>query len=351
MPMWPYRWKNTAPVLPDRDVPLDKGALPDDDPRWLDAAASLAARGRPLSRPNPAVAAIIVRHGMVIGRGWTGTGGRPHAEAAALEQAGKAAIGATMHVTLEPCAHPSPRGPACADLVAASGMAQVIIGSGDPDPRTNGQGIARLREAGIAVKLRDHAPCRNSLAGFLTRQTRQRPHITLKLAVSQDGFIGPLSGEPVTLTSDAARAHVHRHRALADAILVGGATLRGDTPRLDVRLPGLEDRSPQRFVLTSGNAPEGWSRLASPQAVRDLGDMQYLYVEGGGATAAAFLEAGLVDCLMIYSAPVTLGQGIPAFGSLGPAVDGQAPKGFACVDQRAIGGDMLTIYRPDQTGD
>ena len=318
----------------------------DDDPRWLDAAARLATRGRPSSAPNPAVAALIVKDGRLIGRGWTAPGGRPHAEAVALAMAGDGARGATMHVTLEPCAHASPRGPACADLVAASGLARVVIGTGDPDPRTAGAGMERIRASGIDVTLADHAPSRDSLAGFLVRTARGRPHVTLKLAVSRDGFIGPASGEQVTLTGEIARAHVHRQRALAEGICVGGNTLRGDAPRLDVRLPGLEDRSPQRFVLTRGAAPEGWQALPSPEAIHQLGAMRYLYLEGGGAAAGAFLAAGLVDELHLYLAPVTLGSGIPAYGPLGPAPDGRPPPGFACVDQRRFGSDTLFVHRP-----
>lgn len=325
--------------------------LPADDARWLDATAALAIRARPASAPNPAVAAIIVKSGIVLGRGWTAASGRPHAEAAALKQAGQAARGATMYVTLEPCAHRSERGPSCAEITAEAGLARVVIGCTDPDLRTNGKGIQHLRDIGIAVEVADHAASRASLAGFLTREDKQRPHVTLKLAVSADGFIGPTSGAPVTITGDAARAHVHRQRALAEAIVVGGATLRNDAPRLDVRLPGLEDRSPKRFVLTRGEAPEGWGKLASPQDVASLLPMQFCYVEGGAATAEAFLSAGLVDELHVYCAPHSLGSGIPAYGNLGPAAEGAPPPGFSRVDQRRIGGDTLSIYRPEITGE
>ncbi len=326
-----------------------------DDFRWLAAAASLATRARPHSAPNPGVAAIVVKHGLVLGRGWTAPGGRPHAEAVALAQAGAAARGATLYVTLEPCAHPSARGPDCAGLVATAGLARVVVGSSDPDPRTDGLGLARLREAGIAVDLVAHPACIASLGGFLARTKLGRPQVTLKLAVTRDGFIGPLSGEPMAITGAVARAHVHRQRALAEAIVVGGATLRRDAPQLNVRLPGLEQCSPRRFVLTRGEAPAGWERLASPQAVFALAPMQYLYVEGGAATAAAFLEAGLVDLLQVYCAPLVLGSGIPAFGPLGPAVgpemEGAVPAGFACVDQRQLGSDRLFTYQRGTTGD
>lgn len=320
-----------------------------EDVRWLAAAASLATRARPLSAPNPGVAAIVVKDGVVLGRGWTAPSGRPHAEASALVQAGAAASGATLYVTLEPCAHASPRGPDCAGLAAGSGIARVVIGCSDPDPRTDGQGIARLRAAGIAVDLVDHAACRASLSGFLTRETLGRPHVTLKLAVSRDGFIGPLSGEPVAITGPVARAHVHRQRALAEAILVGGGTLRRDAPQLDVRLPGLAARSPRRLVLTREAAPAGWERIASPPDIAHLLPLQCLYVEGGAATAAAFLTAGLVDLVQVYCAPHDLGQGLPAYGPLGPAPHGAPPPGFACVDQRRIGSDMLHTYQREQT--
>lgn len=322
-----------------------------DDARWLAAVASLAFRARPHSAPNPAVAALVVKNGIVLGRGWTAPGGRPHAEARALAQAGSAARGATLYVTLEPCAHASTRGPDCAGLVAVAGLARVVIGCGDPDPRTNGLGIARLRDAGIAVDLLDDAACLESLSGFLKRETLRRPLVTLKLAVTADGFIGPASGEPIAITGEIAHAHVHRQRALAEAIVVGGATLRRDAPRLDVRLPGLENRSPRRFVLTHGDAPLGWGKLSSPQDIAQLLPIQHLYVEGGAATAAAFLAAGLVDRLHVYCAPFDLGAGIAAYGPLGPAVDGSAPPGFTCVDQRSLGSDRLLVYRRDRTGE
>lgn len=320
------------------------------DRRWLTACAALASRARPLSAPNPGVAALIVRDGVVLGRGWTAPGGRPHAEAVALAAAGPAAQGATLYVTLEPCAHRSPRGPACTDLVANAGLARVVIGCHDPDPRTAGGGVERLRAAGMQVVLAEDPLCRDSLKGFLTRQALCRPYVTLKLAVSADGMIGPLSGAPVAITGPLARAHVHRQRALNEAIVVGSNTLKADSPRLDVRLPGLEHLSPRRFVLTHGPAPDGWTALPSPQAVAGLLPLQYVYVEGGAATAHAFLAAGLVDELHIYRAPQVLGTGIPAYGPLGPAKDGAPPPGFALSDRRQLGLDGLLVYHPASTG-
>jgi diaminohydroxyphosphoribosylaminopyrimidine deaminase/5-amino-6-(5-phosphoribosylamino)uracil reductase len=196
-----------------------------DDLRWLEAAAAVAARGRPLSRPNPAVGAVIVKDGIVIGRGWTRAGGRPHAEAEALAMAGDAARGGTLYVTLEPCAHASERGPSCTSLLLGSGLARVVIGVEDPDPRTAGSGIAALRAAGI---LADVLPCpaaQASLAGYLVRMMRVRPHVTLKLAMSVDGKIALADGSSRWITGPEARAHCHVERARADAILVGGGTM------------------------------------------------------------------------------------------------------------------------------
>lgn len=319
--------------------------MSDADARWLAAAACLAERARPLSRPNPAVGAIIVRDGIVVGRGWTQPGGRPHAEAVALEQAGDAARGATLYVTLEPCAHQSERGPACADLVAKTGLARVVIGTRDPDPRTSGGGIAALRAAGAEVALREDAASRASLAGYLMQRGAGRPFVTLKLAMSLDGCIALASGKSRWITGPEARAHGHRERARSDAILVGSGTMQADAPTLDVRLPGLEERSPQRLVLTSGAAPEGWTALPSPEAIRGITDMQYLLVEGGGGAAASFLAAELVDRLLLYRAPVLIGAGRPAVGDLGLADLGSAHGRWRLADRRQLGSDTLEVYQ------
>jgi diaminohydroxyphosphoribosylaminopyrimidine deaminase/5-amino-6-(5-phosphoribosylamino)uracil reductase len=317
----------------------------DPDARWLAAAACLAERARPLSRPNPAVGAILVKDGLVLGRGWTGAGGRPHAEAVALTQAGEAARGATLYVTLEPCAHKSERGPACADLVVAAGVARVVTGVSDPDPRTTGEGLARIEMTGIEAVLADDPACRDSLAGYLTRTREGRPFVTLKLALTADGFIARLDGTSRWITGEAARAHAHRERARSDAILVGGATLRTDAPRLDVRLPGLESRSPQRLVLTSGVAPEGWTALGDPAQIAGL-DAQYLMVEGGAQVAEAFLAASLVDRLLLYRSPVEFGEGIAAFRT--PGAEG-VPAGWRLADRRLLGSDTLEVYTPGET--
>jgi len=314
-----------------------------EDARWLAGAAALAERARPLSRPNPAVGAVIVRDGIAVGRGWTRAGGRPHAEAEALAQAGEAARGATLYVTLEPCAHLSDRGPPCADLLVAAGIARAVIGVGDPDPRTAGAGIAHLAAHGIAADLTHDAACRASLAGYLARTALGRPHVTLKLAVTADGFVARADGTSKWITGEAARAHVHRERARCDAILVGGATHRTDAPGLDVRLPGLEDRSPRRLVLTRRDAPPGWEALAEPAGIRGLAGVQYLLVEGGAQAADAFLAAGLVDRLLLYRTSGKFGEGIAAFRDPGP---GGVPAGWRLADRRRLGSDTLEVYYP-----
>ena len=312
------------------------------DAEWLAAAARLASRARPLSRPNPGVGAVIVKHGKVVGRGWTRPGGRPHAEAMALAMTGEAAQGATLYCTLEPCAHLSARGPSCASSIAKAGLARCVFGVMDPDPRTSGKGLAAMREAGVDASHLPDKTCRDSLAGYLARAGHGRPHITLKLALSADGCIAGPHGERVTITGDAARAHVHAHRAQADAILVGGGTWRTDQPRLDVRLEGLEDRSPQRVVLTRGTI-EGVTTIATPQEVAALDAVQYLYVEGGAQTAAAFLDTDLVDRIELYRAPVrTGGRNIAA--EIGLDRLAEAPDRWTPAEQRQLGSDSYAAY-------
>jgi diaminohydroxyphosphoribosylaminopyrimidine deaminase/5-amino-6-(5-phosphoribosylamino)uracil reductase len=310
------------------------------------AAARLAARARPLSRPNPGVAALVVDDGgRVIGRGWTQAGGRPHAEAAALAGLSPVRLAAAaVYVTLEPCAHPSERGPACADLLAAARPARVVIGQHDPDPRTAGKGLARLQAAGIAVRLLDDTASAESLRGFLTRQQQGRPWVTLKLAMSLDGCIALADGTSQWITGAAARAHVHAQRGRHDAILVGGGTWRTDSPRLDVRLPGLAERSPQRVVLTRGAAPEGVTALPSPEAIAGLDGVLHLYVEGGAETAAAFLVADLVDELHLYTAPILIGDGKRALGPLGLDQLSEAHGRWRMTERRQLGSDHFTAY-------
>jgi diaminohydroxyphosphoribosylaminopyrimidine deaminase/5-amino-6-(5-phosphoribosylamino)uracil reductase len=315
------------------------------DERWMGAAIALGERGRGRTAPNPNVGCLIVSDGRVAGRGWTQPGGRPHAEQMALEEAGEAARGATAYVTLEPCCHASPRGPACSDLLAQSGVARVVAALEDPDPRVAGGGFERLRAAGIEVDVGAGAEAAaRSMAGFLTRQRLGRPYVTLKLALSLDGKIALPSGESRWITGEDARAHVHLERARADMILVGRGTYEADRPKLDVRLPGLEDSSPRRALLTSGGPVEGWTRLTSPEDVFGLADVNDLLVEGGSATASAFLAADLVDRLLIYRAPILIGEGKSSVGHIGLASLADAHGRWRLADERRLGIDRLEVY-------
>lgn len=316
-----------------------------DHARWMGAALALAARGRGRTSPNPSVGCVIVRDGMVVGRGWTQPGGRPHAEAMALEQAGKAAAGATVYATLEPCAHRSTRGPACADLLVASQPARVVVALGDPDPRTNGKGLARLAEAGIeTITGVCAAEARASMAGFLSRLARGRPQVTLKLATSLDGCIAMADGESRWITGDAARAHAHLERSRHETILVGRGTWDVDQPRLDVRLAGLEARAPVRVVMsTRALDDDSVVRIESPEAIATLpGD--HLFVEGGAGAAAAFLAADLVDRLVLYRAPILIGGGRPALGDIGLGRLDAAHGRWTLADTRQLGSDRLEVY-------
>ncbi|TGX38815.1 bifunctional diaminohydroxyphosphoribosylaminopyrimidine deaminase/5-amino-6-(5-phosphoribosylamino)uracil reductase RibD [Sphingomonas naasensis] len=305
----------------------------------MGAALGLSERTRGRTAPNPNVGAILVRDGIVVGRGWTQSGGRPHAEAMALAQAGAKSRGATCYVTLEPCAHVSPRGPACADLLAEAGVARVAIALGDPDPRTNGQGVATLRAAGIdVVEGLAESQARAAMAGFLTRQAKGRPFVTLKLATSLDGRIALPSGESRWITGPEARAHAHVERARHEAILVGRGTWESDRPGLDVRLPGLESRSPRRLVLSADGD------IAHPADIAKLEAVDHVLVEGGAETAAAFLRENLVDRLLLYRAPILIGAGKSALGDIGLADLASAHGRWRLADTRMLGSDRLEVY-------
>lgn len=308
------------------------------------ATIALGERGRGRTGNNPSVGCILVKDGQIVGRGWTQTGGRPHAEAMALEQAGDAAQGATAYVSLEPCAHRSDRGPACADLLIEAGINRAVIGAIDPDPRTAGKGADRLRATGVAIEIAVlEQQAKASLAGFFTRIKAGRPHVTLKLATSLDGAIAMADGSSRWITGDAARAHTHVERSRCDAILVGAGTVRADNPALDVRLAGLEDRSPKRVMLGSGDAPNGWEVIRKPEEISGL-DCNSLLVEGGAATASSFLRAGLVDRLLLYRAPILIGGGLPCLGDIGLKSLDQAHGKWKIVDIRRLGNDRLEVY-------
>jgi len=316
-----------------------------DDEQWMARAIALGAAARGRTAPNPNVGCVIVKDGELVGRGATSAGGRPHAEAVALADANRRAAGATLYASLEPCAHPSTRGPTCVTSIIAHGVTRVVVAIEDPDPRTAGQGIAALQDAGIEVAcgiLADEAGA--SMLGYLSRVALGRPRITLKLALSIDGKIALPSGESKWITGEDARAHVHLERAHADMILVGRGTYLADTPRLDVRLPGLEDWSPRRALLTRGEAVEGWEILRSPQDVFRLHDVNDLLVEGGSATATAFLSADLVDRILVYRAPILVGEGKSSFGYIGLDAIADAHGRWRSGNGAALGIDRLEVY-------
>lgn len=366
----------------------------EDDARWMRAALALARRGIGRTAPNPAVGCVLVRDGRLLGRGWTKPGGRPHAERVALDQAAAqfgpdAARGATAYVTLEPCAHHG-RTPPCADALVASGVARVVACLTDPDPRVQGRGFARLREAGIATECGLMAAEAAEInAGFLMRHRLGRPWLTLKMAASLDGRIATASGESRWITGPQARARVHLMRARADAILVGAGTLRADDPALDVRLPGLAEAAPLPVLLDPRLTLPPESRLAQGAAARptlafhapgvDAGragtlaamgvelaeapaedgmlDLSAImaalgargitraFCEGGGALAAALLRADLVDEIAWFSAGTALGaEGRPAIGPLGLDRLADAHR-FALASVERVGADTLSLWR------
>jgi len=354
------------------------------DRRFMAAAIRLSRRNLGLTATNPSVGTLIVKDGDIVGRGVTAIGGRPHAEAEALAEAGALAKGATAYVTLEPCAHHG-RTPPCADALVAAGVARVVGAASDPDSRVAGRGYARLRAAGIEVEEGVlAAQSADLLAGYLIRSVNKRPEVTLKLAVSTDGMIGRRGDGQVAITGAAARAQVHRMRAETDAILVGVGTALADDPELTCRLPGLEDRSPVRIVLDaalrlapasklaatarrtpvflagSANADEARraalaqlgvrflavdlheGRIALPELLEDLGAQGYmkLMVEGGAETARHFLDEGLVDRIALYRGPVTIGAG----GVASPVTETTIPPGFRLVRQARFGDDFYDEY-------
>jgi diaminohydroxyphosphoribosylaminopyrimidine deaminase/5-amino-6-(5-phosphoribosylamino)uracil reductase len=360
------------------------------DAGFMRVAIGLGARALGRVWPNPAVGCVIVSpSGEVVGRGWTHDGGRPHAEAVALGQAGERARGATADVTLEPCAHVGRAGP-CSTALIAAGVARVVVPIEDPDPRVNGQGLAALRAAGVTVEvgcLAEEAATLNR--GFLSRITTGRPMLTLKLATSLDGRIATSQGESKWITGPRARAEVHLMRAEADAVLVGAATARGDDPRLNVRGLGLEDAHPVRVVVTGSlalprssylgqtarevplwlchhaEAEEGrrsaWAetgadlievpfepdgQLDLAMMMRALGDrgLTRVLCEGGGRLAGALLEAGLVDEVICYTAGIVIGaEGVPGVGAIGLESLSLAPK-YRLVDLARVGPDTRTRW-------
>ena len=350
-------------------------------------ALALGQRGLGRTGANPSVGCVIVADsGRIVGRGRTSDGGRPHAEVNALAQAGGAARGACAYVTLEPCAQVT-NTPSCAEALIAAGVARVLVAVGDPDARTNGRGIAKLRAAGIDVVtgvLEQQAV--ESHAGFFKRTNAARPLVTLKIAQSLDGKTAAASGDSKWITGEEARRFGHLLRAQNDAILVGINTALADDPELTCRLPGLETYSPIRVVLDTRLRLSVGSKLALTATKRptivftssssggdvlralgvevvqvardapgrpDLGAMltelanrkvTRLLVEGGATVHAAFLDRGLADRLEIFTAPITLGEaGHSAIDALAALTLDEAAR-FHRVAKRSLGADLLESF-------
>jgi diaminohydroxyphosphoribosylaminopyrimidine deaminase/5-amino-6-(5-phosphoribosylamino)uracil reductase len=319
----------------------------------LERALELAERGRGTTRPNPMVGAVVVRDGEVVGEGWHERPGEPHAEAMALTAAGERARGATLYVTLEPCAHLG-RTPPCADAVVAAGISHVVAAIGDPDPRTNGQGFERLRAAGIEVEIAEGdfaRQARRQNEAFLTWAAKGRPFVTYKAAMTLDGRLAAAGGEARWVSGEESRRRVHELRAASDAVAVGMGTARADEPRLDAR--GVDAvQQPRRLVFGQGPLPDGSDlELVSGPLDEELArlageEVQSLLLEGGPTLAGAFLRAGLIDKLLLFIAPKLVGgdDAPPLFAGPGARSLAEAvPVGELGVEP--VGDDLLlTAY-------
>lgn len=364
----------------------------DTDRRWMAAALRLGRRNLGQTHPNPAVGAMVVRFGAdgarVVGRGWTAVGGRPHAETAALAEAGDAARGATVYVTLEPCAHHGAT-PPCAEALVAAGVGRVVSAMTDPDPRVAGRGHAILEAAGVAVTTGVlEAEARLAHGGHVSRVTRGRPWVTLKLAVSADGMIGRKVGERMIISGRPAFDLVQAMRVEADAVMIGFGTAKADDPRLTVRVPGLAGRSPVRVVLDTAAqlplssklaetarevplwvctradaAPERVAALAAAGAeiiaCRDgsggldlaevLGALAgrgitRVLAEGGAKVASSLVSLGLADEVIIFRAPVVVGpDGVRALAGTALSAIERSPR-YQIVEDVAVGGDRMRRY-------
>ena len=310
------------------------------DSRWMDYAIRLGHRALGNTAENPPVGCVIVKDERVLGVGWTQPGGRPHAETGALAMAGSEGRGATAYVTLEPCAHHGRTGP-CSDALIAAGVSRVVIALEDPDPRTAGAGRAKLAAVGIQTELglcADQAY--HDLAGFLTRITKKRPYVILKMGISADGKIAFVPGKRTSITGPETKSRVHLLRAQCDAILVGAGTQRADQPELTSRLPGLEDRSPRRVILESHNG----HRLNIREVVLQLGKegINCLLVEGGAHIARSFLDADLIDEIQLFQSPMIIGpQGLDAIADMPLS---QLDIHFKHSAEEKLGSDTLTVY-------
>ena len=367
-----------------------------DDERWMNAALNLGERSLGLAAPNPSVGAILVKDGAilvkdgaVVGRAATAPGGRPHAEPLAIAQAGEAARGATLYVTLEPCSHFG-TSPPCADAVVEAGVGRVVSAIEDPNPRVEGQGHAKLRAAGIAVAVGPGAAqARRDHRGHILRVTAGRPCVTLKLAETADGFASGGPHDPrLRITGQIANLRVQIMRATHEAIMIGVETALADDPALTVRLPGLE-RKPWRVVLDTHLRLSARSRLATgardlptlvvagPDAPKEaaarLGDLGVVvervgldaeghvdlnqalralcargvtrvFSEGGPRVAARLIERGLADELVIFTAEKPLGR--PGIASLSREARSALTDSlrYALIERADYGPDVLRRF-------
>lgn len=355
----------------------------------MQVALALGRRGLGRTWPNPAVGAVVVRDGTIVGRGWTQPGGRPHAEPQALARAGQAARGATLYVSLEPCAHHG-QTPPCVDAILAAGIARVVSALEDPNPKVAGRGHGRLRAAGVAVEVgvgRNEAA--QDHAGHIRRVREGRPHVTLKLAVSADGKVGLAGRRPVAITGEAARARVHLMRAMHDAVLTGIGTVLSDDPLLTCRLPGMATRSPVRIVVDTELRTPVNGRLAASVAIAPVWIVGHpeapanreaalrargfdvlrvppggggldiramlealatrgitrLMVEAGPRLAAAFLAAYCVDEAVLFRSDMTIGaDGLDAIEGAPLAALTQSPR-FVGGKPQPVGVDMMTRFQ------
>lgn len=371
------------------DSMADAAAPPSShDERYMRLAIALGARGLGNTWPNPAVGAVIVKDGVIVGRGWTQAGGRPHAETQALKRAGEVAQGATMYVSLEPCSHTGKTRP-CADAIIRAGVARVVSAIEDPNPEVAGRGHKKLTDAKTQVDvglLADEA--RRIHAGHLRRITDGRPHVMLKLAISSDGKVGLGGRRPIQLTGEVATEYVFRMRAQADAILVGIGTVLADNPALSCRLPGMFEQSPVRILLDSTlkvplathvvatvRETPTWifaGQGATPMAEEILTDrgarvirvggengkldlheilknlasegITRLMVEGGPTVAASFVEADLVDEAVLLHAQQAIGtQGVDALEGMPLTALTQSSK-LRLRASEELGTDRVDLY-------
>jgi diaminohydroxyphosphoribosylaminopyrimidine deaminase/5-amino-6-(5-phosphoribosylamino)uracil reductase len=365
---------------------------PIEDARFMALALALGARGLGRAWPNPAVGAVIVRNDgegpVIVGRGWTQPGGRPHAETEALQRAGEAARSATLYVTLEPCSHHG-KTPPCADAIVSAGIARVVSAMVDPNPEVSGAGHWRLAEAGVVVEVGVGADeAARTHAGHICRLRDGRPHVLLKLAVSGDGKAGLFGRRPVAITGEAARARVHALRAMNDAVVTGIGTVLADDPLLTCRLPGMAERSPVRVVLDSTLRLPPESRLAAtaretplwivageaapneraealrqrgaevlrvssfdgflniPAVLQQLAErgITRLMVEAGPMLNAAFVDANLVDEAVLLRAPLPIGpEGLDALEGRPLEELTRSPR-LILTSSEPVGADTMERY-------